>query len=56
MIRAALARYELAPAGQKPETTGRRSITFSPRDETTVILRERAQRAAADPGALATVA
>jgi cytochrome P450 family 110 len=41
VLRAVLSRYELLPAGSRPETTRRRSITFSPRREATVILRER---------------
>ena len=41
VLRAVLSRYELHPVGSQPETTRRRSITFSPRREATVILRER---------------
>ncbi len=41
VLRTVLSRYELHPAGLRPETTRRRSITFSPRGEATVILRER---------------
>jgi hypothetical protein len=47
VIRAVIARFELAPATDKPETTGRRSITFSPRGGATVVLTERARQAAA---------
>jgi cytochrome P450 len=43
VLRSVLARYELAPAGSEPERVARRSITFSPADGATVILRERAQ-------------
>jgi cytochrome P450 len=37
----ALHRFELAPAGAAAETTGRRSITFSPSRGATVVLRAR---------------
>ncbi len=40
VIRAALDRYELSPAGP-PERTARRSITFSPSGGATVVLRAR---------------
>jgi cytochrome P450 len=40
-LRAVLERYQLLPAGDQPEPTGRRSITFSPVRGATVILRER---------------
>jgi cytochrome P450 len=57
VIRAALKRFELAPAGERPEQTGRRSITFSPAGGASVILRERSQREpAADARELAGVA
>jgi cytochrome P450 len=46
----ALRRYRLAPAGDAPETTGRRSITFSPSRGATVVLRERRPAPAADAG------
>jgi cytochrome P450 len=36
-----LSRYELTPASDRPEQTGRRSITFSPRGGAAVILHER---------------
>jgi cytochrome P450 len=45
VLRCALRRFELAPTGDAAETTGRRSITFSPSRGATVVLRER--RAAA---------
>ncbi len=56
VIRAVLARCELSPAGGRPETTGRRSITFSPSRGASVVLRDRvaAPAATADP-ALVTV-
>jgi cytochrome P450 len=41
VIRAALKRFELAPADDRPERAGRRSITFSPTGGARVILRER---------------
>jgi cytochrome P450 len=41
VLRCALQRFELAPAGPAAETTGRRSITFSPARGATVVLRER---------------
>ncbi len=41
VIRAVVDRYELEPAGARPEQTGRRSITFSPDRGATVILRAR---------------
>jgi cytochrome P450 len=57
VIRAALRRFELTPAGDRREQTGRRSITFSPTGGASVILCERsshAPRAAA--GQLAAIA
>jgi cytochrome P450 len=36
-----LSRYALTPAGERPEQTGRRSITFSPRGGANVVLHER---------------
>jgi cytochrome P450 len=36
-----LSRYELTPASDRPEQTGRRSITFSPRGGAAVVLHER---------------
>ena len=41
MLRATLERFELSPAGDRPERTARRSITFSPAAGATVVLRER---------------
>jgi cytochrome P450 len=46
VIRAVLSRFELAPVSERPEQTGRRSITFSPRDGAAVLLRERPAPAA----------
>jgi cytochrome P450 len=56
VIRAALTRFELAPATDRPEQTGRRSITCSPTGGASVILRERSPRARAPARALASVA
>jgi hypothetical protein len=42
VIRAVLDRYELAPGTDRPEPTGRRAITFSPRLGARVILAARA--------------
>jgi cytochrome P450 len=55
-IRAVLERYQVAPANPKAETTRRRSITFSPREGATVVLRERprAQAPTAEPELVAT--
>jgi cytochrome P450 len=55
VIRAVLRRFELVPAGA-PETTGRRSITFSPSRGATVVLRERVPAAAAAGPATAAAA
>jgi cytochrome P450 len=56
VIRAVLTRCALSPDGDRPETTGRRSITFSPSRGASVVLRDRAARPATtgDP-ALVTV-
>jgi cytochrome P450 len=56
VIRAVLDRYELAPAGARPEQTGRRSITFSPDKGASVVLRERASVETVSPASLAQVA
>jgi cytochrome P450 len=45
VLRATLAHYDLAPASSTPETTRRRSITFSPSGATTVVLTRRTRRA-----------
>jgi cytochrome P450 len=54
VIRAALARYALAPGGERPEQTARRSITFSPNRGATVILQPRARTLTTPAAALAT--
>ena len=41
VVRAVLSRYKIAPVRTQSEQTARRSITFSPRDGATVVLRER---------------
>jgi cytochrome P450 len=56
VVAAVLNRYRLAPAGAQPEKTRRRSITFSPAGEATVILHQRRPAPSAMPDAeLATV-
>ncbi len=54
VLSCALRRFELAPGSAQPETTGRRSITFSPSRGATVVLRERRRTAPAErvPGGL----
>jgi cytochrome P450 len=47
VLRAVLDRYELSPANDRPERTGRRSITFSPADGATVLLHDRVAVSAA---------
>jgi cytochrome P450 len=42
VLKVALTRFELEPAAARAEQTGRRSITFSPREGATVILHRRA--------------
>ncbi len=49
VLRVALGRYELVPAGRRPERAGRRSITFSPAAGATVVLREREPARARPP-------
>jgi hypothetical protein len=57
VIRAVVSRFELSASSEKPEQTGRRSITFSPKDGATVRLRHRqANAATAAPAALAATA
>jgi cytochrome P450 len=41
VMRAALERYALSPANERPERTARRSITFSPARGATVLLAQR---------------
>ena len=43
VLRATFERFELSPAGDRPERTARRSITFSPSGGATVVLRERSR-------------
>jgi cytochrome P450 len=56
VLRGALRRFELAPGGEAPETTGRRSITFSPSRGATVVLRERRRAPAVGDAASRLVA
>jgi cytochrome P450 len=56
VLRAALSRYEITAASARPETTRRRSITFSPAGATMVTLRRRAPVAAPEPAAVADAA
>jgi hypothetical protein len=56
VLRSALRRFELAPVGDQPEVTGRRSITFSPAGGATVVLHERPVAAPAAQPATGLVA
>jgi hypothetical protein len=57
VIRTVLDRYELAPANERREQTGRRSITFSPSGGASVIVRPRpSQGAEPEPEVLAEIA
>jgi cytochrome P450 len=56
VLHAALRRYEISAASDRPETTRRRSITFSPAGQTTVVLRRRAPVAVPQPAAVADAA
>jgi cytochrome P450 len=56
VLRAALRRYEIRAVSGRPETTRRRSITFSPAGGTTVVLRRRAPVAVPEPAAVAHAA
>jgi cytochrome P450 len=56
VLRAALRRYQITAASDRPETTRRRSITFSPAGGTTVMLRRRAPVAVPEPAAVADAA
>jgi cytochrome P450 len=49
VIRAVVDRFELEPAGDRPEQTARRSITFSPSGGASVILHERTKAADEQP-------
>jgi cytochrome P450 len=52
-LRTVLTRYRLSPAGERPEGTRRRGITFSPARQATVVLHARQAAAAPAPPALA---
>lgn len=56
VLRAALSRYEIRAASDRPETTRRRSITFSPGGGTTMVLHRRAPVAVPEPAAVADAA
>ena len=56
VLRAALRRFEISAATDRPETTRRRSITFSPAGQTTVVLRRRVPVAVPEPAAVAGAA
>jgi hypothetical protein len=56
VLRAALRRFEIEAASDRPETTRRRSITFSPAGQTTVRLRRRVPVPVPEPAAVAGVA
>ncbi len=56
VLRAALGRYEITSASDRPETTRRRSITFSPAGGTRVVLRRRAPMAVPAPAVVADAA
>lgn len=56
VLRAALSRYEIRAASDRPETTRRRSITFSPAGGTTMVLHRRAPVAVPEPAAVADAA
>jgi cytochrome P450 len=53
VLRAALGRFDVTAASDRPETTRRRSITFSPGGQTTVVLRRRVPVAVPEPAAVA---
>jgi len=56
VLRAAIERFSLSPAGDAPEHSRRRSITLSPDRGATVVLRERSRTYAAPARELATAA
>jgi cytochrome P450 len=56
VIRAAVRRFDLTPAADRPEQTGRRSITFSPAGGASVVLQERSRQAPAGAREFAGVA
>ncbi len=49
VIRSVVDRFELEPAGDRPEQTARRSITFSPSGGASVVLRARHRSAPPEP-------
>ncbi len=53
VMRATLRRFEIRAASDRPETTRRRSITFSPAGGTTVVLRRRVPAAVPEPAVMA---
>jgi cytochrome P450 len=56
VLRAALRRFEISAAADRPERTRRRSITFSPAGGTMVMLRPRVPVAVPEPAAVAGAA
>ncbi len=56
VLRTTLRRYEIRAASDRPETTRRRSITFSPAGGTMVVLRRRAPVAVPEPVTVADAA
>jgi len=56
VLRAALGRYEITAASDRPETTRRRSITFSPAGGTRVVLSRRAPMVVPAPAVVADAA
>jgi cytochrome P450 len=56
VLRATLRRFEIEAASDRPETTRRRSITFSPTGGTMVVLRPRVPVAVPEPAAVAGAA
>jgi len=54
VLRTVLSACTLAPASERRETAGRRSITFSPSGGATVVLGDRVPRSAPAPVAVAT--
>jgi hypothetical protein len=53
-LRAIVQRWTLHPAGPRPETARRRSITFSPSGSATVVLHARPVAGAPVPALVAT--
>ena len=56
VLRAALRRFEINAATDRAETTRRRSITFSPAGQTTVVLTRRVPVAVPERAAVAGAA